>query len=70
MGKRKLMKTISLDEEKREQNLKPVRITDKIVILVPRNVPDDEARQEFLLKIQERDRRYAKNDMDNLDALK
>ena len=42
------------------KQLKYVRVTDKITILVPCKIPDDEARQEFLLKIAARDRGYQK----------
>ena len=55
--RRKKIKTIVAEEAKRDSKMKYVRVTDKITILVPRFVPDDEARQEFLLKIEERDRR-------------
>ena len=53
-----MKESLTMDHHK----MKYVRITDKITIMVDRNIPDDVARQEFLLKVQERERRYKKRD--------
>lgn len=42
--------------------MKYVRVTDKITILVPADIPDDEAREEYLLKLQAQERRYEHRD--------
>lgn len=44
------------------KQLKYVRVTDKITIQVPVGVDDDEARETFLLKMGEADRRRRKSE--------
>lgn len=42
----------------RDQNKKPVRIDHKTVILVNMNIPDDEARMNWLLKMADNKRKF------------
>jgi len=54
--KHKKIGTISKEETLKERNLKPVKIDDKTTILVPFEKDEKEARDEFLLKLGERER--------------
>ena len=42
----------------KRQKMKFVRINEKTVIEIPVNKPDEEARSEFLLKIEANNRKY------------
>jgi hypothetical protein len=52
------IKTLHDRELSRESRMKPVRIDGKMTIFVSRNIPDDQARSEYLLKIQEKQYKY------------
>ncbi len=56
--KYKTLKRLHADASRRERQTKEVRIDHKTVIIVNCNIPDEEAKVNFLLKLQERDRRH------------
>ena len=51
------IKRLQAEERKRTRETKEVRIDAKTVICVPVNISDDEARANFMLKLQEVERR-------------
>lgn len=45
------------NEHRREKQMKAIRITDSIIIMVDRSVSDEEARNRYLSKLDDRERK-------------
>ena len=56
--KHKTLDTFHDEERARERKMKTVRIDCKTTIIVPVDVPDDEARETYLLKLKNNERRF------------
>lgn len=57
-----------MDEEiRKERNMKYVKIDDKTIICVSRNISDEEARNEYLLKLMQRDQKLKHNTSEKWD---
>jgi hypothetical protein len=56
--KHKTLATLHAESLKREQSKKPVRINEKITIFVNQNIPDQEARDTYFMKLADNERRH------------
>jgi len=55
--KHKYLETHQKDESKKEKSQKPVRIDDKTIILVDESISDSEAKENYLAKLHDRERK-------------
>ena len=56
--KHKSIERLCSDEHKSEQVKKQVRIDSKTVIFVPKSIPDNEARENYFLKLEDNARKH------------